>query len=166
LNEKLFVEFVAEEINQALAQIHPLKSPGPDGFGVSFYQHHWGIIRDQVRAATLHSLNGGTFDSAINETFIALIPKSPTASSISEYQPISLCNVLYKLIAKVLANRLKLTLPSIISHNQSVFVSGRLITDNVLVAYEALHSMNTRIRSKKGFMAVKLDMRKAYDRVE
>ncbi|XP_062167008.1 uncharacterized protein LOC133873303 [Alnus glutinosa] len=166
LNEKLFAEFVIEEINQALAQIHPLKSPGPDGFGVSFYQHHWGIIRDHVRAATLHSLNGGTFDSAINETFIARIPKSPTASSISEYQHISLCNVLYKLIAKVLANRLKLVLPSIISHNQSAFVPGRLITDNVLVAYEALHSMNTRMRSKKGFMAVELDMRKAYDHVE
>lgn len=143
LNESLSAEFVAEEIDRALAQMHPLKSPGPDGFGVSFFQQHWGIIGGKVKRAILDFLNGGSFDPVINETFITLIPKTPTAASVGEYRPISLCNVLYKLIAKVLANRLKTVLPSIISHNQSAFVPGRLITDNVLVAYEALHSMHT-----------------------
>jgi hypothetical protein len=147
-NDSLSAEFVAEEIDRALAQMHPLKSLGPNGFRVSFFQQHWGIIGEKVRRAILDFLNGGSFDPVINETFITLIAKTPTASSVGEYLPISLCNVLYKFIEKVLANRLKKVLPSIISHNQSAFIPGRLITDNVLVAYKALHSMHTRMRSK------------------
>jgi hypothetical protein len=111
-------------------------------------------------------LNHGLFNPVINATFIALIPKVASTAYVTEYKPISLCNVLYKLIAKMLANRLKQLLPFIISINQSAFVPGVLIMDNVLVAYEALHSMDTRMKGKKGFMVIKLDMGKAYDRVE
>lgn len=166
LNAMLSATFSLEKINSALAQMQPPKSPGPDGFGVSFYKHHWEAVGEKVSGAVLNFLEGGAFNPSINETFIALIPRKVNTASMSDYRPISLCNVVYKIIAKVLANRLKLVLPSIISHNQSAFVPGRLITDNVMIAYEALHSMTSRMNGKKSFMDVKVDMRKAYDRVE
>jgi hypothetical protein len=105
-------------------------------------------------------------DAFVNVTFIALVPKKKNSSKVSDYRPISLCNVVYKIIAKVLANRLKYVLPHIISQNQSAFIPGRLISDNILAAYETLHTMHTRMWGKVGYMAVKLDMSKAYDRVE
>ena len=102
----------------------------------------------------------------VNETYICLIPKTKAPRKISEYRPISLCNVIYKIISKVLANRLKRILTEVIDESQSAFVLGCLITDNVLVAFEAMHCIDGRKKSKKALMALKLDMSKAYDRVE
>ena len=102
----------------------------------------------------------------LNLTHIALIPKVKNPMCVNEFRPISLCNFLYKIISKVLANRLKKILPHIISPTQSAFIPGQLITDNILATYEMLHTMHSRMWGKKGFMAIKLDMSKAYDRVE
>jgi hypothetical protein len=166
MNEGLTREFSPEEVNDALGQMVPLKAPGSDGFGVCFFTHNWETIGDAVRGAVLDFLNRGIFDPGINETHIALIPKVSPAILVHDFRPISLCNMSYKLISKVLANRLKLVLPLIISKHQSAFVLRRLISDNILVTYEALHTMATKMRGKKGYMAIKVDMSKAYDRVE
>jgi hypothetical protein len=99
-------------------------------------------------------------------THVALIPKNNNPLSVLDYKPISLCNVMYKIISKVLANRLNEVLPHVISPFQSAFLSGRLITDNILEAYETLHTMHTRMWNKVGYMGIKLYMSKAYDKVE
>ena len=130
------------------------EAPGPDGFTTGFFQKSWAI---------LGTLNFDNMPSSLNLINIALIPKIKTPTCVTDFRPISLCNVMYKLISKVLANRLKVILPKIIVLVQSAFVPGRLIMDNVLVAYETLHMMHTRMKSKNGFMAVKLDMSKGYD---
>jgi hypothetical protein len=114
----------------------------------------------------LKLLSYWVMDERANLTHIALIPKKKNPEHVSEFRPISLCNVVYKVISKVLANRLKVLLLVLISPLQSAFILGRLITDNILAAYETLHSMQTMMWGNIGFMRVKLDMSKAYDRVE
>lgn len=95
-----------------------------------------------------------------------MIPKVDSPCSVTDFRPISLCNVIRKLISKILANRLKVILPEIISPSQNAFITGRLIFDNIIVAYEIMHSIQTLLWSKVGFMEIKLDMSKAYNRVE
>ena len=114
----------------------------------------------------LNVLNSNMSIADINRTNITLIPKINSPSKMSNFRPISLCNVVYKLVSKVISNRLKNILPKIISENQSAFLSERLITDNVLVAFELMHYLEHKKEGKENFMAVRLDMSKAYNRVE
>ncbi|XP_041027032.1 uncharacterized protein LOC121267250 [Juglans microcarpa x Juglans regia] len=143
-----------------------LSSPGPNGFPAAFYQQNWDVVGRQVSESVMYVLNSKGNLDVINNTFIALIPKKNNCTKVSDFRPISICNVLYKIISKVIANRLKKILTSIISQNQSAFIPGRLISGNVIVTFEALHSMNCKMAGREGYMAMKLDMSKAYDRVE
>ena len=144
----------------------PLKALGLDGMPPLFYQSFWLEIGLDVFEAILSFLNSGTLLKSINHTFITLIPKVNSPKNVSEYRPISLCNVLYKILSKVIANRLKPILNSIVSEAQSAFTADMLITDNILIAFESLHHMKTQCLGREGFMALKLNMSKAYDRVE
>ena len=99
-------------------------------------------------------------------THIVLIPKINEPKSVSDYRPISLGNVVSRIVSKVLANRLKQILPNVISNSHSAFVPNRLITDNTTVAFEVLHKMRNKRTGKKWQMAIKLDISKAYNRVE
>lgn len=114
----------------------------------------------------LNVLNNNLSMAELNKTSIALIPKTNNPKRMTEFCPINLCNIVFKLISKTLANRLKTLLPHIIIENQNAFVSDRLITDNVLVAFELMHFLNHKNAGNDGFMAAKFDMSKAFDRVE
>ncbi|WCJ29809.1 Retrovirus-related Pol polyprotein from type-1 retrotransposable element R2 [Euphorbia peplus] len=131
-----------------------------------FYQSYWNLIGADVQSFILEFFNSGIMPDSLNHTLVCLIPKKSKPTSMKDLRPISLCNVLYKLISKVLANRLKRVLSDVIDPAQSAFVSGRLITDNALIAFELFHTMKHRILSSRGNFALKLDMSKAYDRVE
>ncbi|KAK9921713.1 hypothetical protein M0R45_030213 [Rubus argutus] len=158
--------FSRAEVEVALKNMGPTKAPGPDGMPPIFYQKYWSVVGDDVIATCLGFLNGSRGVEELNHTLIALIPKVANPKKVTEFRPISLCNVIYKIISKTLANRLKTVLSDVISEFQSAFVPNRLIHDNVVAAFEILHNLKRRGRKSRQKVAVKLDMAKAYDRVE
>ncbi|XP_062017671.1 uncharacterized protein LOC133734024 [Rosa rugosa] len=166
INREITKEVTADEVFGALKQMHPSKAPGPDGFSPCFYQFFWGTVGEDVVEAVRAFLLSEELLRTINCTFVTLIPKVKLPQYVGQLRPISLCNVLYKLGSKVLANRIKPLMDSIISPCQSAFVSGRLISDNSLIAFEIGQFLKRRRSGNKGFCALKLDMSKAYDRVE
>jgi hypothetical protein len=127
---------------------------------IVFYKRFWDILGDDLVTKVLKAINMKKILEGWNDTTIVLIPKVNDPTTVSQFWPISLCNVVYKFISKMLTNCLKSILPKIISDHQSAFVPGRLITDNILIAYESIHAIK-RKRGKKGLCDVKLDMQKA-----
>ena len=117
INCTLIVEFTPEEIHEAIKQMHPTKAPSPDGLPALFYQKYWYIVGKHVICFCLECLNGEKSLESINSTNIVLIPKVKDANRITHFFPISPCNVIYKIIAKVLTNRLKHILPNCISES-------------------------------------------------
>ncbi|XP_060959266.1 uncharacterized protein LOC133030514 [Cannabis sativa] len=165
-NEELLQPIGDDEVKNALFQMHPDKAPGPDGMGPGFFQHHWSIVGADIINLVKEFFSTSVLPCSINDTNLCLIPKKKNFSTMNELRPIALCNVIYKIISKVLANRMRGFIDQIISDTQSAFIPGRLISDNVMVAFEIMHYLKRRRTNKKGFMALKLDMSKAYDRVE
>ena len=102
----------------------------------------------------------------VNKMTIVLIPKTNDAAYLKDFRPISLCNVVYKVVAKCMINRLRPYLNRLISHNQSAFIPGRLITDNALVEFKCFHCIQKNKKIEKDFFAYKLNLSKAYDRVD
>jgi hypothetical protein len=147
-------------------QMGPLKAPRPDGFLARFYQRHCGTVKDDVMAATKRFFLDGVMPEGINDTAIVLIPKGTEPEDLKDFRPISLCNVIYKLISKCIVNRLRGILDEIISLEQSAFMPTRRITDNALIAFECAHAIQRPLGRKEDFCAYKLDLSKAYDRVD
>ena len=166
MNGILLQPYTACEIKRALFQMHLSKSPGPDGISPCLFQKNWYIVGRDVIEAVLLILNSGHLLHKMNHTHIVLIPKKNDPKYLSEFRPIILSNVVSHIYSKVLINRLKIILPNVISDAQSAFGADRLITNNTIVAFEVLHKMRNRRRGKRGHMAIKLDISKAYDRVE
>lgn len=166
MNTRLTKEVTRMEVKQALFEMDPSKAPGSDGMTAGFFQRYWDTVGEDVTGAVQQFFTTGYLLKSLNHSQIVLIPKVKTPTQVSQYRPISLCNVVYKIIAKVLANRLRIFLPSIISCTQSAFVKNRQIVDNILIAQEVIHHMKNKRTGKEGFMSLKLDIAKAYDRVE
>ena len=100
------------------------KAPGPDGFTVEFFKAYWKVVKHDVYRVLEDSRRSTSFIKVLNATMITLIPKENEARTPDHYRPISLCNVVYKIISKVIANRLKPLLPSSISQEHAGFVEG------------------------------------------
>jgi hypothetical protein len=166
MNEALIAPFEEKEIKEALFQMFPTKAPRPDGLPAHFFQHHWDLCGEEVTTVVLPVLRREDSPVVINDTMIVLIPKVANAEELGQYIPISLCYVIYKIASKAVANRLEGILPQIISGEQSVFVPTHWIIDNIISAYKCLHFTKQKKPQELRCCALKLDMRKAYDRVE
>lgn len=158
--------FSKEENKIAIKGMNATKAPRSDGAHALFYQHYWDLVGEDTTRVCLGILNEGEEMEPINKTLITLIPKIKDPKRMRDFRPISLCNVIYKIVSKFISNRLKKVFDSLISHSQSAFITGRQISDNVLVGFECIHALNNRRKGRDGFVAGKLDMSKAYDRVE
>ena len=144
MNRALLAPYTAEEVRKALFDIGDLKASGPDGLHAIFYKRFWAMLGDDLTEEVLQAVNTCTIPDGWNDTTIVMIPKVNSLEKVTQFRPISLCNVVYKVISKMIAARLKTILPDIISPTESVFVPGRMITDNILVAYECFHKKKDR----------------------
>lgn len=151
-----------EEVRAAVFSIHIDSSPGPDGWNSKFYQLHWQHLKNQLLEAIQESFNTGKILHELNHTFITLIPKVESPTMIEEFRPIACCNVLYKILSKVICNRLTKVLPDLISECQSAFIKGRHISENSLLAHELIRNFNKPGADK---MCLKIDLQKAYDKI-
>ncbi|KAL6184297.1 hypothetical protein ACLB2K_045700 [Fragaria x ananassa] len=166
MNLNLQANISLEEVKYATFDLGALKAPGPDGFSGTFYQHHWETIKEVIHMSAIHHHNSSELIKNLNQTHIALIPKVHSPTKAGQFRPIALCNFSYKILAKIITNRPKPLMPALISTNQSAFVNERLIQDNIMVAHEVFHHIKLQKSGDEGVFGLKLDMNKAYDRVE
>jgi hypothetical protein len=160
-------EFTQELISNALFQIGPLKMPGPNGsLPGRFFQKNWDTMRGDVSRTVLHFFATRVMPVGVNDTIVVLLPKKEEPENLKDFRPISLFNIIYKVVSKCLVNRLHPLLQDLIAPIQNVFVSGRMITDNVLIVFECLHAMEQGNNKCKEFGALQLDLTKAYDCVD
>ncbi|WJX46320.1 rhamnogalacturonan endolyase [Trifolium repens] len=152
------------EIKAAVFALNKDSAPGPDGFGAFFYQHFWDIVKDDVINAVLEFFTSGWVLPGFNSNIIILLPKFPEASSIEQYRPIAMANFKFKIISKILADRLASIMPNIISDEQKGFIHGRDIKDCLCIASEAANFLHNK--SFGGNLALKIDIAKAFDTLD
>ncbi|XP_010480531.1 PREDICTED: uncharacterized protein LOC104759285 [Camelina sativa] len=166
MNRALTAPISAAEIKRAAFKVQGDSAPGADGWTGIFFKRYWKIIGKDIISEVQGFFNSGTMPADWNHTQICLIPKTTNVNTMMNMRPISLCSVLYKIVSNILCSRLKCCLPKLVSETQGAFVSGRLISDNILIAHEIVHALRTNGKFNEEFIAVKTDMSKAYDRVE
>eukprot|EP00253_Pinus_taeda_P029823 PITA_29823 len=144
MNQQLEAKISIQEIKDALSDMEPDKAPGPDGFTARFLQTCWQTVEKDLYKMILKSQTCQKIGGSTNSAFLALIPKEKGAKEFNRFRPISLCNIGYELITKVIANRLKGILPAIILKNLGGFVQGRQLADNFILVQKAIHSSQLR----------------------
>lgn len=154
------------EVKEAIFAMHPDKAPGIDGLNPSFFQVYWDIVGQDLCSFCKSFFDTGMLHESINTTLVCLIPKVKQPKKVADLRPISLCNVLMRTLSKVLANRLKTNLSTVISEQQSAFIQHRLLTDNALIAYEVNHYIHRKRQGLQGISRLKVDISKAYDKLE
>lgn len=159
-NIEMCKELTEEEVVAAIWSLHLDKAPGPDGFTIEIYRFHWYTTRKDFLRMVKNVLK--KIGSNTKSSYLALVPKESNPSTFNRFRPISLCNSSYKIITKIIANRIKEVLPIIISENQGGFVPNMQIIDNVIIVQEVVHS--SMQRKEKGII-IKLDMANSFDRV-
>ena len=164
-NTRIDTEVSNEEVRDGLWSLKSFKAPGPDGLHVGFFQHFWANVKNSICKEIKEAFTNGIVLSYLNETLVTLIPKCQSLETFNNYRPISLCNSVYKIISKIIVARIRPFLANLISPIQSAFVPGRRGVDNVLIAQELFHSLDCK-KGKMEYIAVKLDLEKAYDRLE
>lgn len=157
-------EISDSEVRRAVFEMNPWKAPGVDGFHAGFYHQFWNDIGPQICQFVRGVFERRVVEASVNKTLLVLISKKENTLRFCEFRPISLCMLLYKIITKIIANRLKEVMCKLVLPNQSSFVPGRHITDNVLIAQEVMHSMKMK-KGKVKWMTMKIDLEKTYDRL-
>ncbi|XP_039135720.1 uncharacterized protein LOC120273142 [Dioscorea cayenensis subsp. rotundata] len=152
------------EVFRTLRSMSRGKSPGPDGFNAEFYLFYWNILGDHIFKAITHFFDTAKIPNSWGKTFVVFIPKIEHPQKVSDFRPISLCNVCYKIVSKVLAARLKIVLPELIGPEHTGFLAGRSTVDNILVVQEIVHSMETD-KTSPPRMLLKVDIEKAFDTI-
>ncbi|GKA98433.1 RNA-directed DNA polymerase, eukaryota, reverse transcriptase zinc-binding domain protein [Tanacetum coccineum] len=149
------------EIKEAIFDINDNKAPGPDGFTAKFFKKAWDTVGNDVFKAVKEFFSKGKLLGELNATLITLVPKVSTPHKVSDFIPIACCNAVYKCISKIITNRIKNALDSIVNKNQSAFIPERQITDNILFTQELLKGYDC-VRGPKR-CSMKIDIQKAYD---
>lgn len=153
------------EIQSALMALGPNKAPGPDGFTAKVIQENWDAFGPSILSEVKNFFQTGVMKRQIGRSNLVLIPKTDEANMVTQFRPISVCNILYKVISKVLSTRMKPLIDSLISISQSVFIPGREISDNIILFREILHSFKQAGYKRKEF-CLKVDLSKAFDRMD
>jgi Reverse transcriptase (RNA-dependent DNA polymerase) len=154
--------FTVDELKLAVFESNASRAPGPDGFTFVFYQHFWAIVYEDLMFLMSHFYNNSLRLAKINHAMLCLLFKELEASIIQKFRPISLLDCSYKIISKILTNRLAVVVPTIVDKAQAAFIQGRFILNNVLVAHEIIHFT---ITNKQKGIILKVDFEKTYDRV-
>ncbi|GKA71325.1 retrovirus-related pol polyprotein from transposon TNT 1-94 [Tanacetum coccineum] len=161
--ERMIMNVSEEEIKDALFDICDNKAPGLDGYSAKFFKSAWSVIKNEVYEAIMEFFRTMRMTGEVNATLITLVPKSKTPQKVFDYRPIACCNIIYKIISKILTNRIKSALCKLVSQCQSAFILGRRITDNILLTQELLRGYNWKNGARR--VALKIDIQKAYDTI-